>query len=234
MTLKKNMSSEAGVSGTLVEQIIGAIREAIRAGEFKAGQRLVVADLSEQYGVSFGPIREAIRRLAGEGYLDFTPHKGATVRGFGEKELRELFQVREAIESFVARLAAENIAHGDYAQRLTACHRALHDHMLDGDAQKSSDVRQQFHDLLYEFAGNPYLKEAGQRYTYPLHRVHFIALAGQVRAEDSLREHDDIIRAILAGDGVRAERMMRIHLRNRAAAFCELLDELNQSESDVA
>ncbi|WP_417450153.1 GntR family transcriptional regulator [Kordiimonas sp.] len=231
---KETKLRETGATGTLVEQITAALREAVRHGEFKAGQRLIVADLSEQFGVSFGPIREAIRRLAGEGYLDFTPHKGATVRGFGEKELREVFQVREAIESFAARLAAENIHHGDYAQRLTACHKDLHDHMLGGDAQKSSDVRQLFHDLLYEVAGNPYLKEAGQRFTYPLHRVRFNEMAGRVRTEDSLREHDDIIRAVLAGDGARAERMMRIHLRNRATAFCELLDEINQTESDVA
>ena len=234
MKATDDKTTETGASGTLVEQVTGAIREAIRQGELKAGQRLVVADLSEQYGVSFGPVREAIRRLAGEGYLDFTPHKGATVRGFSEKDIRDLFQAREAIEGMVARLAAENIDRADYAQRLIACHKDLHEHMLDSDAQKSSDVRQLFHDLLYEFAGNKLLAETGQRLTYPLHRVHFNAMAGRARAEVSLVEHDAIIKAILAGDGVRAERVMRQHLRSGAAAFCEVLDDMNQKESDVA
>ena len=134
----------------------------------------------------------------------------------------------------MARLAAENISRADYAERLSGCLKRLRAHMVAGSVEASSEVRQEFHDLLYEIAGNDMLKEAGHRYTYPLQRQYFNELAGKTRTEDSLREHEDIIQAVLAGDGTRAERMLRIHLRNRASAVCEVLDELNQRNSDVA
>ncbi|PCI57581.1 MAG: hypothetical protein COB45_03010 [Gammaproteobacteria bacterium] len=228
------MISKSINSVTIVEQIINAIRNAIKDGRLIAGQRLIVAEMSKEFNVSFGPVREAIRRLAGEGYLEFIPHKGASVKAFGEKEIREFFQTREAIEGFVAKLTAENIARSDFSERMKECQIQLHKLMVDGTLKESTDVRQYFHDLLYEIAGNSMLKEAGLRLTYPLQRIYFNEVTGKSHTEDSLKEHSEIIDAILAGEGCRAERKMRTHLRNRSMAACEVLDELNQKSNDVA
>ncbi len=214
---------------TIVEHLIHAIREAIRHGRFVQGQRLVVADISRMFGVSAGPVREAIRRLTGEGLLEFTPHRGAVVREFDERDIREFFEVREALEGYVARLAAENIDRADYAARLEACQRKLHETARAGVAELS-DARQAFHDLLYEIAGNSMLREAAQRVTFPMFRLQFNELTGPARATQSLQEHDEIIGAVLSGDGTRAERQMRSHLRNGATAVCEALDDLRANE----
>ncbi|NVJ64161.1 MAG: GntR family transcriptional regulator [Flavobacteriaceae bacterium] len=222
------------MSSTLVENIIQAIRDEIRNGYLVAGQRLVVAELSKKYDVSFGPVREAIRRLAGEGYLEFVPHKGASVKGFGEKEVREYFALREALEGYVAKLAAENIHRSDYREQMLAMQKVLNEQMLSSVIETSIEVRQQFHDVMYVIAGNDLVKEAAQRYTFPLQRSAFSRQAGKERIKASLHEHNEIIDAILAGNGVQAERLMRSHLRNRAQAYLEMMDELQQSGDNVA
>lgn len=215
---------------TVVEHLIHAIREAIRHGRYVQGQRLVVADVGRTFGVSVGPVREAIRRLTGEGLLEFTPHRGAVVRVFNERDVREIFQVREALEGYAAKQAAEHIDRADYASRLRACQQRLH--QTTGESVSVlSTARQEFHDLLYEIAGNAILQEAARRVTFPVFRLHFNELTGQARARQSLQEHDEIIDAVLSGDGVRAERSMRSHLRNGAIAVCEALDAANSAES---
>jgi len=230
MTDNKPPANDAP-SETIVEHIIRSIRDAIREGHLAQGQRLVVADISREFGTSAGPVREAIRRLTGEGLLEFTPHRGATVRRFGERQVREIFQVREALEGYAARLAAENIERSDYSERLQACMDRLH--ATIGELALHTQVKQDFHDLLYEFSGNDVLRETSTRLTSPLYRLRFNELMGPDRARESLREHEGIVEAVLAGDGARAERLMRTHLRNGAAAVTEVIADNAPAQSET-
>lgn len=216
------MQDKAGPSETVVEHMIASIREAIRQGDFAPGQRLVVADISKMFGVSVGPAREAIRRLTGEGFLEFTPHKGAMVRTYGERDVRETFQAREAVEGYVARLAAENIHHGDYADRLRACLVRIRAACNMG-LESFTEARQEYHEVLYAIAGNAVLTDVATRLTYPFDRLRYSRATGQARADQSMQEHEDIVAAILAGDSARAELLTRIHLRNGALAVVEVM-----------
>lgn len=217
-------------SETLVEHLCDSIRQSIRKGHLIPGQRLVVADLAEMFGASPGPVREAIRRLTGEGIVEFTAHKGASVRSFTAHEIREIFQVREAVEGMAARVAAENIHRADYATQLTRVRDQLSSTMTKGHRQ-FSDARQSFHDVLYEIAGNSVLRETAQRLTFPLYRLYFNERTGPERARESLGEHERVIEAILAGDGARAERLMRSHLRNGADVICDMLNSIEAEAS---
>jgi DNA-binding GntR family transcriptional regulator len=212
-------------SETLVEHLSDGIKQAIRQGRLAPGQRLVVADLARMFGASAGPVREAIRRLSGEGLLEFTAHKGASVRSFTSRDVRETFQVREAVEGMAARLAAENIGRSDYAARLAGVGSLLRETAAKGHPH-FSEARQAFHDVLYEIAGNAALRDTALRLTFPLYRLYFNERTGADRARDSLIEHEGIIEAILSGDAVRAERLMRAHLRNGAEAVCQALEDL--------
>jgi DNA-binding GntR family transcriptional regulator len=215
--------AEANTSETLVEHLADSIRQSIRHGQLVPGQRLVVAELASMFGASAGPVREAIRRLTGEGVLEFTAYKGASVRAFTSRDVREIFQVREGVEGLAARLAAENIGRADYAQRLIGVGAQLRQASTRGHIE-FSDARQAFHDVLYAIAGNAVLRETALRLTFPLYRLYFNEKTGVERAQESLTEHEGIIDAILSGDGVRAERLMRAHLRNGAEAVCVALD----------
>lgn len=213
---------------TLVDLITQDIRDGVYNGRFAPGQRLIVADLSKAFSTSMGPVREAIRRLTGEGLLEFTAHRGASVRTITIRGVRETFQAREAIEGFLANLAAENIGHADYADRL----RAWLERMQTNAGQtfaESADGREEFHELLYEFAGNPTLANLARPLTFPIYRKLFNEWLAKTsdRQRQSLIEHQAIIEAILAGDGARAERNMRSHLRNASIAACEAIAHLD-------
>src|SRR5579863_5768271 len=92
--------------GATVPFIVERLREDILAGRAPPGWRLVEWELTSRFGVSRGPVREALRRLAAEGLIEHRPHRGAEVRRLTVREMRELFQIRVEIESLAARLAA--------------------------------------------------------------------------------------------------------------------------------
>lgn len=110
---------------TVVDCAIHALREAIRTGKLEPGQRLIVADISRMLNVSGGPVREAIRRLTGEGLVQIVPHRGASVRKVSSSEIKELFELREAVEGLAARLACGYAPHGPSAGKWTCLSDAL-------------------------------------------------------------------------------------------------------------
>ncbi len=206
---------------TVVEQTIAAIRAAIRDGRYAQGQRLIVADVTRELGVSAGPVREAIRRLTGEGLIEIVPHKGASVRSFKSKDLREISQVREVIEGLAARLAAEQVAIGDNRQDLKASIEEMRSIVRD----RGNFIRhnQSFHELIYRIGGNERVRETAVQLTLPIYqlRMHNLMEADYTRVSAS--EHEMIAEAILDGDGAQAERMMRNHIRNSAIALLDAI-----------
>ena len=93
--------------------VYNKLRQAIIKGKLKPGQKLVMADLAKVFGLSETPVREAIRRLESEGYVDFTPHTGAIVTKIDEGELVEIYLIRIALEELATRLASPHITEKD-------------------------------------------------------------------------------------------------------------------------
>jgi DNA-binding GntR family transcriptional regulator len=217
--------SEAGE--TVVEHTISAIRRAIRDGRYAHGQRLVVADVTKALGVSAGPVREAIRRLTGEGLVEVTPHRGASVRAFRSKDVREIFQVREVIEGLASRLAAEHIAVADHQAALQASLAEMRE--IAGNPDKDY-IRhnQSFHELIYRMSGNERVRETATQLTLPIYQLRVHYMIGREYRRNSAAEHELIAEAIFDGDGARAERMMRNHIRNSGIA---VLDGMENSAS---
>src|SRR5581483_10966094 len=91
---------------SLADQVYGRLREAITSGALAPGLRLREVPLSQQFGVSTTPVREALRRLENDGLVETNPHRGALVAGFSLRVVGELFEVREVLERRGARLAA--------------------------------------------------------------------------------------------------------------------------------
>ncbi len=207
---------------TVVEYTISALRDAIREGRLAQGQRLVVADVTRMLGVSNGPVREAIRRLTGEGLVEITPHRGATVREFTVRDVREIFQLREVLEGLAARLAAERTGVADFHARLAASREEARAILLRGAGY--IEHNQAFHELIYEMAGNARVLEQSRQLTLPIYRLRFHHLMEPAYARTSAAEHEMVTEAILKGDGVRAERTMRNHIRNSGAAMLGALD----------
>lgn len=136
-------------NSTLRHDIIQALEQAILDGELKAGTALSQADLAEQFGVSRAPVREALQHLEQTGLVTYAPHKGYTITEFTEKNVRELYGLRLAIEPYALRLAVERFDEDKIA--------ALEDVVTCMDqAANRGDVHQlircdlAFHRIIYE------------------------------------------------------------------------------------
>lgn len=215
-------------ASTVVEYAIAALREAIREGRLEPGQRLVVAEVTRMLGVSNGPVREAIRRLTGEGLVEITPHRGASVRRFDSCDVREIFEVREVLEGLAARLAAARIDVGDHRPRLAALQAQADQVLADGRGYVGHN--QAFHELIYEMAGNERVREQSRQLTLPIYRLRYHYLIDVGYARMSAAEHRMIAEAILDGDPLRAERVMRNHIRNSGNAMLEALAQRGPAE----
>jgi DNA-binding GntR family transcriptional regulator len=207
---------------TVVEQTIAAMRERIRDGRFAQGQRLVVAEVTRELGVSAGPVREAIRRLTGEGLIEIEPHRGASVRTLTPKDLREIFELREAVEGLAARLAAERIGAGGHRAALEALLTQMR-RVLADQGRGYIEHNHDFHELIYRISGNDRLGETAAQLTLPIYRLRYHDRMDRSYVRTSAAEHELIAEAILEGDGLRAERTMRNHIRNSGMAMMEAL-----------
>ena len=199
---------------TAVEFVAAAIKARIRSGQFAPGQRLVANDLMRSIGVSAGPIREALRKLTGEGIIEIQAHRGAIVRELSRRDIQEIYQAREAIEGQIARLAAQRIEVGENRSRFTAAmeelraaHRAL-------DTARYNDANQEFHDTIYAIGGNKRLIYLAEQLAVPIYTLRYHQLLKPSNIKSSVAEHEQIADALLDGDGDRAERVMRMHVRN--------------------
>jgi DNA-binding GntR family transcriptional regulator len=211
------VTTSAG-TGTAVAALVDALREQIRLGDRVPGQRLVESDLTAEFGVSRGPLREALSRLASEGLVELEPFRGATVRRLSVEHVRQLYQVREPLEATAAALAAERIHLGDHRARLQAVLEANNRHLSSGDRRAYLDVNRDFHSLVVALSGNDVLARLVDQLRTPLQYLQFRHLADDRAYARSAAQHRTIAEAILRGDRAAAQRAMRHHVRSSAEA----------------
>jgi DNA-binding GntR family transcriptional regulator len=212
--------------GATVAHIVEQLRGDVLARRLTPGERLVESDLTERFGVSRGPVREALRRLAAEGLIEHAPNRGAVVTRLSPRDICELFQVRFEIEALAARLAAQST---DRAARMRFVDEIA---MIFVDAPRRMgaylDENAAFHAAVLRLAGNRQLAEVSARLRLPLIMAQVgDALTAEVMSV-SVREHRAIAAAIVDGDAVAAANAARAHLE-RAAALA-----VARREADVA
>lgn len=220
---KKGVEADASSPQiSTVDFVVEEIRKGIRERRYAPGQRLIEADLVERLGVGRGSVRDALRRLAGDGIVSIEHQKGAVVRFLTRAEFISLIQVREVLEGLAARLAAGNAGKSDYRRRLVALVKDIRDRIDSGGVQVAEfmDDNDRFHNLIVEMSEDPYLAAAIKLSHGTLFRLQFHFM---IDAESSIRghaSHERIVEAILSGDARRAETEMRKHI-NRSIAMVE-------------
>lgn len=191
------------------DRLKGWVLDEVRA----PGTRVNVDAVARDLDVSPTPVREALGRLAAEGVVVKEPPRGWFVTPrLDAAGLRDLFELRDLLEPWAARRAAE-LATAEQRRALEAelasCPQAP-----DGDRyaayRELSEHDQRFHDLLLEHAGNDEVRAAFARTHCHLHL--FRLTYGRGMGDEALAEHAAINRAVVAGDGTGAERAMRRHL----------------------
>lgn len=177
------------------------LRERILTGDLGAGERLNEVKLAEQYGISRSPVREAIQVLAAEGLVHLVAGRGAFVGGFDADEVRELGQVREAIECHAARLITERASESDIAE----LERSV-------DELEDTDPDEDFHRVLLRLSRNSRLEQLGTSVAAQLRLARSRSAQRPGRLAEAAAEHRQIIAAIRTGDVDRAAAAMRAHV----------------------
>jgi len=186
------------------------LRSGILAGEFAPGTFIEEEQACRLAEVSRTPVREALNRLAAEGFLDKLPRRGALVRAVTAQELVDLYEARRLLEGHAVRVIC---AAGLGAP---AGLRELHDAMMQtplADIATSAGLNNQFHQLLVAHCGNGVLIRMAQSLSVMTTRVALSALSiGPERKAVIQAEHLALIEALEQGDAVAAERILAVHL----------------------
>ncbi|WP_276957450.1 GntR family transcriptional regulator [Ferrimicrobium acidiphilum] len=202
------------ILGDIGTDVYNQLREQLVAGEIMAGQLLREESLAERFGVSRTPIREALRRLQVEGFIEIAPHRGARVLGWRAEDIGEVFALRGVLEPHAARQAALRLSDDDLvvARKLADGMERFAADRPDGFEDQIASLNNQFHALIVSGSGNYRLSEQVQsimelarvRATFQRYSTHEL--------DRSMSHHRELLDALAARDPDWAESVMKCHI----------------------
>jgi DNA-binding GntR family transcriptional regulator len=206
---------------SLAQEVAKRIREMIRKGTLKKGDRIVEKSLSQTMGISRTPFREALRLLSSEGLVELVPNKGAYVAQPSMQDIREMFWVMGILEGKCARLCAKR-ADEEGLQKLDDLYQKLEKQYQETNYEGYMDVNHRYHSLVQDMAGNKILSEVidNLRQKILLYRYRQIYQPDRLKA--SMQEHCELQKAFLERNPAAAERLMKEHLKRQ----CEALESV--------
>ena len=230
---KKGLCLDISSCKPLREIVFETIRGAIITGELQPGQRLMEVQLAEEMGVSRTPVRESIRKLELEGLVKMVPRRGAYVTPMSVNDLKEMMEIRRALEGLAAELAALNATAEEIA-KLYAANQRFGESAMANDEEGIIKNDMDIHDIIYRASGNKKLltminslREQMQRF-----RAEYVH-----RIEDKtplVNQHMEIIRKIESGESAMAKALAGEHIHCTSADMLKVLyavkDDKKQNE----
>jgi DNA-binding GntR family transcriptional regulator len=199
----------------LREQVLSELRRRIVDGDYAQGERLTENRLADDFGVSRNPVREALRVVESEGFVEILPRRGAVVATLDDTAIRDLFAVRKQLETLAAGLAAERATEDDVA-RLRALLAEANAATDAEDFARVAELNSALHVAVIDISGNRWLASLSSAM---YHHVHWVFRVGAAqRAPHSWEEHIRLVDAIAAGDAEAAVAAANAHIEAAAAA----------------
>ena len=206
----------------LRDVVFNTLRENILTGEMKPGERLMEIHLANRLGVSRTPIREAIRMLELEGLVTMVPRKGAEVAQISEKGLRDVLEVRQALDALAMELACERITEEEVRELRKACDAFIRMTRTQ-DAVRIAQADVELHDIIVRATGNDRLIQLVNNLSEQMYRYRFEYIKDTSQHERLVEEHRIIYQAIVDKDKETASRAAKIHIDNQKKAIMRQL-----------
>jgi DNA-binding GntR family transcriptional regulator len=214
------------VAAPIREQVLQTLRTEIIEGRFEPGRRLTERELTEMLGVSRTVLRESLRQLEAEGLISLIPNKGPVVRAFSVEEAHELYRIRETLEGLGARLFAEKPDRSNIAlleEAFANVERAYE----NGDPKSILFAKNAFYEAIHAGAGSKTLSKMLSSALAQIWRWRALGLThpnrSKSRSAESVANLRQVVEAIRAGDGERAEQTARLESRLAAAEVLRIL-----------
>lgn len=206
----------------LRDVVFNTLRQAILRGELKPGERLMEIQLANKLGVSRTPIREAIRKLELEGLVLMIPRKGAEVAEITEKSLRDVLEVRRALEELSVQLACEKITKEEIRE-LERVAKEFQQVVKSSDITEIAEVDVRFHDIIYTATDNQKLIQLLNNLREQMYRYRVEYLKRDGVFPQLIAEHEAIIRHIENNEKEKATEVMCRHIDNQVETVIDVI-----------
>jgi DNA-binding GntR family transcriptional regulator len=210
---------------TLHDELVTLLRNMIIEGELRPGSRIAESRLCDHFGVSRTPLREALKVLSAEGLVRLLPNKGATVVRVTRKEMEEIVPVLGSLEALAGELACANIR-ADEIVRIRNIHTQMIERHRSGDKKSFNELNRAFHDAIFEAANNKTLSETYNMLQTRLRSLFFVTPKAPPLWADAVEDHEEMIAALEAQDGLRFAAIARRHIHHKADVMRVALDTL--------
>jgi DNA-binding GntR family transcriptional regulator len=196
---------------SLHDAIVARVRDMIIEGTLTPGMRVHEGNLGNELGVSRTPLREALKFLASEGLVELSPGRGAVVRQFSAKDVRDSLVVLGELEGLAGRLACEQASDAEIQEV-----RQLHDRMMEmytsRDRLPYFKLNQNIHSAILRLSKNEALAYVHNILQARLRRIRYIGNEGPEKWAGAVADHEEIISALEARDAERLSRVLISHM----------------------
>jgi len=212
----------------LREVIFATLREAIIMGELKPGERLMEVQLAEKMGVSRTPVREAIRKLELEGFVNMIPRKGAHVARLSIKDIMDVLEVRASLDGLATALAAERIT-DEELRELKYVLNQFESYVEKDNLQNIVKKDVEFHDIIYHASKNDKLIQIVNNLREQVYRFRVIYLKDFSSTKEVIKEHIKIFDALIEKDSNAAGEAAKSHIKNQEMMILKRLENNNSN-----
>jgi DNA-binding GntR family transcriptional regulator len=210
---------------TLHNELVTLLRNMIVDGELGPGSRIPESRLCDHFGVSRTPLREALKVLSVEGLISLLPNKGARVARVTRKETEEIIPILGMLAALAGELACANI-HADDLAHIRSIHAEMMQCYRAGDQRAYSDLNHALHSAIFEAAGNKALSDSYNMLYMRLRSLFFVTPKVPPHWAEAIKDHEEMMSALEAKDGVRFAAIARRHIRHTMDMMSMALDSL--------
>ncbi len=209
----------------LHSEVADRLRDLIVQGELEPGARLNERLLTERFGISRTPLREAIKMLASEGLVQLLPNRGAVVTSITRKSALDMFQIIGVLESLAGELACERATDRDIDE-IASLHEKMRRHHKRRELNDYFRLNQEIHQRIVDCAGNVELADIYRRLSVRLRRARYMANYSKERWDAAMAEHEQILEALTERHAKRLKALLATHLENKLKAIEDWLGTL--------
>ena len=215
----------------LREVVCETLREAIRSGVLKPGERLMEIQLADELGVSRTPVREAMRKLELEGYVIMLPRRGTYVANISIRDINGVIEIRTTLDALASGLAAERITEEELEQ-LERLLVSIGENIETRNMKKVVEDDMEFHDILYKASRNQRLVGIISNLREQMTRFRSMSMSYPGRLKKTLEEHSRLVEAIAQRDVELAQKLAVEHMENSEQTLLIDMEAIHQARKE--
>ena len=205
------------------EEIYEILRDDITYGELKLGEKLIELDICKRLNVSRTPVREAIRQLQAEGYIEVIVNRGAVVRKVSAEELQNIYDILAFLEACATESATRLIYRKDLESLKNIINRF--DKVKSLDYKKWFDFNNSFHEFFSRNSGNPLLYNEIKKMRNKIYRSRGFIFTLSKNIDKYKKDHEMILVLVEGGDAVKAGNRMKRHIQSTSKLIIQSMKE---------